>query len=119
MNLIIIENFIKAPKKIFDFFPPAAHLYYSLKNKVKFDLWQSNEDPSQRIPDDSEISEISNLLKLRREISLDKPEPYLRIGQKKFFTRFLGKKDYFIAYVLDEVSPARYQCYIIAILQRT
>jgi hypothetical protein len=128
MNYRTIENYLNSPLKIYD--GCEAHkILYKVKNKegkivCKIDLWNAYENDCLRIDKESELDEINSVLGLpkkksfttgKRVIMTDKLD-----GEDTLvdFTRCGKDFEYIIAYTLFEKQPSRYQCYVLAVLQR-
>ena len=129
MKYKIIENYIDNPKKIYDGGEP-KHIYFDLKNKrgeriEKIDFWAFWEKSSECIIVDDkvelkEINKILNLPVVNNFIVQNDNVIALDLYNNGMFipVEFVKcKNNYIISFILDEVSPSRYQCYIIAVLK--
>ncbi len=128
MNYKIILNCLNSPLKIYDGCE-ANKIIYKVKNKegkivCKIDLWNAYENDDLRIDDKSELDEINRALRLPKKISFTTGEKVIMTdkidGEDTLvdFSRCGKDFEYIIAYTLFEREPSRYQCYVLAVLQR-
>lgn len=132
MILEIIENYTKCPKIIYDGCEP-KHIIYKIKNskgkiECKFDIWNLWKDEKV---DELIISNKNELELIYSILEFPKKKNYLSNGDERIvykfddydfpisveFVRCKENRSYIISYILNEKSPSRYQCFILAILK--
>ena len=128
----IIENYIKKPKKIYDGCEP-KRIMYTIRDDTKrrgkiigkVDLWGSYNSDDTEIIEGKELKEINKILQLPVEKDyLEKGDEVIAIDLYNDgfpisveFIRHKDFPDYIIVFIINEKSPSRYQCYIIAVLK--
>ena len=130
MDYRILENFLNSPLKIYDGCEP-KHIYYNLKNEQgntisKIDLWNFWEETSELITinDKSELNNINTKLNMtvKTDFMSEGDEVIVfDIYQKGnsvpvVFIKLKKHEDYIISFILNEKSPSRYQCFILAVI---
>lgn len=118
MSLKVIYDRTKSPEKIYDGFAP-AEIIFTFQSVTSLDLWKGASVDSRNKISPSEIDKYSDAIKLQKKIILEKPEPIVIISAKEtpvYFLKEDGSK-YIVCYTLDEISPARYQCHLVAVLR--
>lgn len=133
MKLKIIKNFIKSPLKIYDGFEPSQIIFRgkSIDDKLSFkiDIWNLSRSYKKLFEiNKKELRIISKLLNLpinddfygdgscEERMIFRFPDKGIELPVS--LIRFKSKdKEYIVAFILSEMSPLRYQCYILALIQ--
>jgi hypothetical protein len=126
MKFELIQSNMSSPLLVYDGGPPKK-IIYKVKNKkgkveCKLDLGEiSMNSLPKSIPTD-ELDEIDNLIKFPRKRLIEEEEIVAPIedGPIYFGSGFNKNKDceYIVCFTLFEKQPGRYQCFVLAVLQR-
>lgn len=132
MDYKILENYIKSPLKIYDGCEP-KHIFFNLKNEdgkilIKIDLWNFWDDSFGQIiiRDKFELKKINAILNIpikKNFISEGDEVIALDIYENNMFVpvdfmKCKKAENYIVSFILNEKSPSRYQCYILAVLKK-
>jgi hypothetical protein len=121
MKFKIINDYRSSPQLVYDGSEPKA-INYKIKDKkgkvlCKVDLWAKlNDSFEEKIPKE-DFDEIDKILKFPRKKILRYKEIFSHLDG--FWPVDLVKCENFIIYFsLSEVSPSRYQAYVLAVLKK-
>lgn len=130
MEYELIENYVDNPLMIYDGCE-AKEIIYKVKDKngtliCKLDLWKNANSKWLKIIPSDELAMLDEILKFPRMLLMDGEKERIVSHVKDsseffFWPAYLVKacEDKFIVYfTLAESQPARYQCYVLAVLKR-
>ena len=129
MKFEFVQNNIMSPLKVYDGCEPEK-IIFKIKDKKgklidRIDLWENSDIQWQEEITTAEFEGLNRLLNFPKERLLDENEivSHIKHGSGLFsLPAYIAKADednFFVYYTLAETQPARYQCYVLAVLQKT
>lgn len=127
MKFEFVQNYIKSPLLVYDGCEPKK-IIFKIKDKNgklidKLDLWECSEYHWQEEITTEEFEELNRLLRFPKERLLDEEEivSHIKHGSGLFslpaYIAKAGEGKFSVYFTLAETQPARYQCYVLAVLQ--